>query len=43
MSASAPDKLEDWAGYATRFLGMQLVDKSAHDALRCAWTTASSA
>ena len=22
------DKLEDWAGYATRFLGMQLVDKT---------------
>ncbi|MBV8838149.1 MAG: biphenyl 2,3-dioxygenase, partial [Alphaproteobacteria bacterium] len=23
------DKLEDWSSYATRFLGMQLVDKSA--------------
>ena len=22
------DKLDDWAGYATRFLGMQLVDRS---------------
>ena len=23
------EKLEDWDGYATRFLGMQLVDKSS--------------
>src|SRR4051794_5196134 len=23
------DKLDDWAGYATRFLGMQLVDRSS--------------
>src|SRR6266853_759527 len=22
------DRLDDWAGYATRFLGMQLVDRS---------------
>ena len=23
------DRLDDWAGYATRFLGMQLVDRSS--------------
>ena len=28
MSASAPRTLDDWADYGTRFLGMQLVDKS---------------
>ena len=34
--------VDQWATYATRFLGMQLVDKAAARA-RFAWTTASSA
>ena len=28
MSASAPKKLDDWAAYASRFLGLQLVDQA---------------
>ena len=34
--------LEDWTAYASRFLGMQLVDKS-RGTPRSAWTTRSSA
>ena len=36
------DKLDDWAEYGTRLLGLQLVDRSASRS-RSAWTTASSA
>ena len=35
--------IEEWETYATRFLGMQLVEQEPPTFRRCAWMTASNA